>query len=555
MALNFNQIRIPEASPPGGCHLGDLIGDPTCGYMSQSSLSDGELLREDMNKRLLIARLVPKLPEMTKDHNIYRGKVELEKFAKDLRDNAGVIWNRFDSGCINIALSTMIPITESYSNEYGTSELLSGMSGILSGGMLGEIAFASGSTNIANTQWKDVDSGKKDENGNAIMEKKEVWADDSVMSGVEQIPGVGELVSGGAMKAVQTMRHYKNMAKDSKNGFVQALGNAAEFIGDKVLNKPFSKIDWPLFWKNCSFQQQYECTTRLWCYNTHDEKMYNNQIVAPIAALMMFVTPRSEDGYLYEWPYLTSFDIIGSIHMPLAYISNLTVIKGGDVGDFSLSGRPNIVDLRFTISSLYGVCVNAPIKVEGQNPDRPAVSKQLRGVLSYKHWGNKVSPNLNGPKKAAEPQLPANIPTNAAQMHLAAQKAAEEYEAYRKRIGGSDKEAKTASDFMYTAYGQNGVSESKRALDEALRQKKEKADQDKKNAQSAAQAERGEKTGATEGQQPSQQPEQPQSGQSQQPQQPQQSEEDKKKAEEEAKKKEQEKAKAKAADDAFEARI
>ena len=495
--MDLNQCEIAQVVSVSGGSVPDLIGDPTCGYMSQSSLESGTLIHDDMEKRLMIAQLTPKLPDMTGDHNIYRGKVELTKFKTDLRENAGVRFNP-KNGCLNIALSTMIPITESYSNEYGQSELLSGMSGMLSGGMLGELGFASNTRSLVT---RNKDGSFSDESLAGQLQK---LADPGMSADgkTKKEGNIAQKALGGGLNLLKAgldkAKSFKDTLKGSDNVLLKGIGNAAEKIGEAI-NKPGSKIDWPLFWKNCSFQQQYECTTRLWCYNTHNDQEYKDRILALIAAMQMFVCPRSDDGFLYEWPYLTSFDIIGSVHMPLAYISNLSVIKGGDVGDFSLSGRPNIVDLRFTISSLYSVCVNAPLKVENQNVDRPAVSKTIRALRSYKHWGKPISPCLNGPTKGAEKKVPANLPTNAAEVEERAAAAAAEVNAKMAREGTKASKLAEASDFMYQQVQADGTLNTDRMMEDVMEANKKTAEAEEEAARSAAEAERSKKQGEGEG--------------------------------------------------------
>lgn len=84
----------------------------------------------------------------------------------------------------------------------------------------------------------------------------------------------------------------------------------------------------------------------------------------------------------------------GAVWIPMGYMSNLQVIKGGDVSDFSMTGRPNIIDVRFTIQNVYGVCVTGPKDIEKKYKQRPTLRKELKALYSGKNL-DIPSPHLN----------------------------------------------------------------------------------------------------------------------------------------------------------------
>lgn len=472
----MGQNLIAQQAAPGEGNVQEYIGHPGVQYgFSNSSLTSGDGYKNDMEHRFLIARMVPMLPRMTDDHNIYQGRIAWDDFSKDLKKNSGNLCTiPRGKGEFKIILSSMVPINESYTNEYGSSELLQGMTAPLSGGMMSDLAFMTNKTKILdnNATW-DKEAGRfkgKGENGALDSQSLE-----SLTQGNTVLKGITDAVHKG-VNAAQEMAQSMGMSKQMSDDLV------------KVANKPCSKVDWPLVWKNCSFQQQYEVTTRLYCYNTRNNDDYCNLIVAPIAALQQFVCPRSDDGWLYEWPFMCTFDIYGVVHMPLAYISNLSVIKGGDVSDFALSGRPNVVDLRFTVSSVYSVCVSTPIGNESQNPERPAISKDQRGLKSYRNWGDYVSPNLSGKAKDRAPMASGKRYGSVTELMKAAKDNARETEKAA-GIPGSKVTAQKANEFLYTAMSDvTGMQNSERNLEEAKAQNKKAAEEAAAAAQSAAEA-------------------------------------------------------------------
>lgn len=480
---------IADQAPVGGGKVPAYIGYPGV----QKAVADvpNDLFRKDMEKRFMIARIVPMVQQNTFDHNSYAGKLawginadKKNNFTIDLMQNSGNdCMVPQQQGEFRIVLSSLIPINETYSNEYGTDELYEGMSSPLSGGLASSLAFHTNTTKIFGSD-NDSIQGKFDNmlKKSAKKQKKEKG---KVGTATNMLSSGMDMLKAGQAKINDMIKQAEN----SGDANMQKLARVAREVGS-ALNKPGSKVNWPLIWKDCSFQQQYECTTRLYAYNSMTKQEYNDNIMAPIAVMQQFVCPRSEDGWLYQWPYMCTFDIYGCVHMPLAYISNLSVIKGGDVGDFSCNGRPNIVDLRFTVSSIYSVCVNTNIDNEKDNPYRPSISKDQRGLASYRNKGATLSPMLNGsPNDKNTTKSTLKLAKTKTDIYNEADKKAAELK--KANDAGNKNKVLDYTKFLYSQVDtstntQNNVAA--RNVKEAQAFNQKKAQNDAQNAQNAAQA-------------------------------------------------------------------
>ena len=311
--------------------MGKIKGYIGCPGYQRNELQSGDSMefKNHMEAKFVIAEIRPCHAKVEgKDGNIYLPEDAIGDFKSDLK-NAG---HSMEGDVLKIVISNPQAVTETYSNQFGDSEIFGGSGNSLVGGKAAELAWL---TNTRNAD--DLDKMAQD------------FAKDNPLLG-----GVATTVTGG-YKNVITWAKQKGAELTSQGH--GTLGNAVSMAAN-LANSPWSKTNWPQMWKNCSYQQTYELNTRLYCYHNNRPVDYNNNILAPLAALQLLVTPKSDDGVLYTWPYIFSFKIDGVLEMKMAYCSSLQVVKGGDEGDFAADGRPNIIDIRMSIQNCYSVMVN-----------------------------------------------------------------------------------------------------------------------------------------------------------------------------------------------------
>lgn len=313
--------------------LPDYIGHP--GYQYSPDGVPSMLFEHTLDDTLQIATLEPLKPVMEKNINLYKGENAWGDFVTYLGANQiepSALANS-EKG-LRVVLSQVQPLTESYTNEFGPSELASTVQNISSGGMQ-ELAFMSGY------------EGKK-----SLEELKEKGGLTGAMaSGYDKAT---DLISGAVTKLTNA-----------------DLGEAA----NEVLKNPTAKIDIPNMWKGSSFTSSYQITIRLYCFSPKDDDHFTRQILAPLGALMMFVAPKSESGKFYTWPFMVKFKIKGQAYIPLGYVQSLDVVKGGDVSDISWIKRPGTVDVRMTINTVFGVRTNSK---GGEAGHRPTILQELK---------------------------------------------------------------------------------------------------------------------------------------------------------------------------------
>jgi hypothetical protein len=366
-------------------YLPEYIGHPQS--QSNNGSDKTQLFSDHMKEKFIYATIRPKIPQIKMDANIYEGKTAWASYKNDLNECG--IQPASDSGYIKVVISKLLPITETYSNDYGSSEILP------SGGMvspkLQELMYLTGANDVSDL-------------------KSLVQSSDTGILG----SGLGKLI-GTYESGLDHMKKLSLKLGENKGGLSQ-LGSKALNAAQQIGRSPWSKINWPQMWRNCNYTSQYSLQTRLYCYHTQTNTDYDQNIRACLAALKLFTTPKSKDGILYTAPYIMDFEITGVLHMPLAYCSNLTVVKGGDNADFSATGKPNIIEVEMTIQNCYGVSVNTPKSSAEANKDRPSVYSEHQILGKGKNIKNPTFETFNFPSPStSQSTTSSRTPTNSMQ--------------------------------------------------------------------------------------------------------------------------------------------
>ena len=350
--------------------LPKYLGHPGYVFDPVEMNTSGISFETKIDQSLQVAYLHPLNTEITGDLNVYRGVDGWDEYLEYLAVNSvGVPADIAKSKRIAAVCSVNTPMAESYTNEYGQSQLLSALTSRTSGGF-DEISFMSGGLN----------ANKLEGEGGLVGTLGKAWG------------WTGDTVAGAAKWISETTK----------------LGNAQSIQQDvaEMVKNPGSKLDIPSMWKGSACSVSYELSIRLNCFNSRNDKLYGTCILAPLVALLQFVTPRSSNGKFYTWPFLLELSIPGSVYLPLAYCSNMTVLKGGDVNDISWCGRPNMIDVRMSINSVYGVTVNS--KDGTYAGDRPSIMQQLLALNGMDDRGGLKLP-ATPEKKEEEEEQPKKV--------------------------------------------------------------------------------------------------------------------------------------------------
>lgn len=349
--------------------LPQYIGHPSnSNAPNQAALDSGIDFQTKITQSLQIAYIQPLDTQISKDINIYTGRKAWDDYVKLLGANGvsapETIKGRPDH--IACVCSVLTPFSETYSNEYGQSDMLRPLQSFNENGILQDASFIAGGLDVETLK------GKQNSVANAVGNMLDWTA-----TGAGTVSGyLADLI--GADGASVSASVYEGVAN------------------------PATKLDVPTLWRGNSYSCSYDLSIKLTCFNARNDSDFGNNIVAPLIALLQFVAPRSQGGKFYKWPFLMKLTIPGTVYMPLGYCSSMTVLKGGDVNDISWCGRPNMVDVRMSITSVYNTCVNA----ENGNidSDRPSLVHQVKALMDIDDRG--------GLKKPKENQLESNSASN-----------------------------------------------------------------------------------------------------------------------------------------------
>jgi len=180
----------------------------------------------------------------------------------------------------------------------------------------------------------------------------------------------------------------------------QMIGGAARAVlpksitgGIDVVSKLMagSRIDFPMVWKGSAFQPSYTMTVRLFNPAPGSRDATEKYIAAPIAAIMLLATPVSTDGITFSWPFIHRIQSPGIYDLDPAFISNITVIKGGDQQQISYRQTLGVVDLRIEFGSLFNSMLAAPTV----NSGRPTLSTYLNTMTDEDNWEKKGVQNFS----------------------------------------------------------------------------------------------------------------------------------------------------------------
>ena len=333
--------------------LPKYIGHPcNSNAPNQAALDSGGItFKQKITQSLQIAYIQPLDTQISPDINIYTGKNAWKDYVKYLNSNDVAEPTALENRPNHIACvcSVLTPFSETFGNEYGQSESLSSLQTFNSNDILQDSSFITGGFDAENLKQKDNILGK-------------------TLGGLlEKASQAGSWVAGKVAGV---------MGVDSSH--------IQEDVYEAIAN-PATKLDIPTLWKGNSYSCSYDLSIKLTCFNARNDSDFTTNIVAPLIALLQFVAPRSHAGKFYKWPFLMKMTIPGTVFMPLGYCSSMTVLKGGDVNDISWCGRPNMVDVRMSVTSVYNTCVNAE---QGEiQSDRPNLRQQVEAMMAIDDRG------------------------------------------------------------------------------------------------------------------------------------------------------------------------
>ena len=319
-----------------------------------------DLIRDTMP----IIELFPAYPKanFTGGLQTYRLELGMKKssgsmtrsFKDELNQLYGINLYDDNTNSLKVAFMAHSPPMDSFSNEFSES-LFQGLANIASRGVR-ELTFIAGTENLKGL----------------------------ISSGLQKM----DAATGGWITKLQE-KAEKSTSPALKN-IINNLGGIGEAA---ILGK---RIDFPQFWDSASWSASHSIHVRLYNPFPNDIKSTNKYITGPLAALLMFVVPRtSDDGNFYHWPWCCKYKASGLFDIQSGYVKSIQVIKGGDDNVIAYNQVPGIVDVKIEFGSLYNTLVSHS---NDNEPERPTLTKYLEEFQNSKDWtGGGNADNKNQP--------------------------------------------------------------------------------------------------------------------------------------------------------------
>jgi len=192
----------------------------------------------------------------------------------------------------------------------------------------------------------------------------------------------GAVANGGGMfgslaKGVQDqnkkLQGFINNLKNSQDSSIKSIAGQMGQTLDTMLSG--ARVDFPQIWTNSSFTPSYTMTVRLYNPNPASLESTDQYIIGPLASLLLLAVPQSEHGTTYNYPFLHQIECPGIYFLNPCYISNISVIKGGDQQSIAFNQRLAVVDVRIDFGSLYSSIIAQ--YENGTTIDRPTLRSYL----------------------------------------------------------------------------------------------------------------------------------------------------------------------------------
>jgi hypothetical protein len=163
------------------------------------------------------------------------------------------------------------------------------------------------------------------------------------------------------------------------------------------------RIDFPMLWKNSTYTPSYTMTVRLYNPNPNSRRVTAKYIIGPIAALLLLGLPQSVGEGAYSWPFIHRFYSPGIYNLDPGYISNVTIVKGGDQQQIAWNQRMGVVDVRIDFGSVF----NSILSNASSSRRRPTLKGYLSAMADSKSdvYGITDFAGVNNQKNQSPPTI------------------------------------------------------------------------------------------------------------------------------------------------------
>lgn len=302
---------------------------------------------EMIKKSFPVVRFFPSEPVFQRGLDLFTIKPVWDMYTELLLDNGYTTPNSKTQGIQCAFLADNFP-TDSFTNEYGEN-------------------FLQKFTDVASEGAASIAQMMGAKSATEAFNKYKATLQDSGAAGTAVGKGMGYVgqLAGGVNTALQAIP-----------AFGKTIGTGVNLVNRLMAG---SRIDFPMVWKSSGFQPSYSMTIRLYNPFPQDPKYTKKYIIGPVTALMLLGVPRANDASTYTWPFLHRIECPGIFELNPGFISNITVIKGGDQQQISFQQRLGIVDVRIDIGSLYSSILAGSRRVTANRPTVAQYAKIMEG--------------------------------------------------------------------------------------------------------------------------------------------------------------------------------
>jgi len=309
----------------------------------------------EMKKSLPVVKFFPSLPSFQKGSSLFTLAPAWIEYSQLLKDNGYTINGGKDNGIQLAFLADNFP-TDTFTNEYGEN-------------------FLQKFTDIASEGAASISQMFGAEKATDVIK--------NASTNLKASENVGAKAVG------QTL----GFAHDMGSSVAQQLSKISTGLagGGDLVNTLMAggRLDFPMVWKTSSYQPSYSMTVRLYNPYPQSDKATQKYIIGPIVAIMLLGVPRARNASSYTWPFFHRIECPGLFDLNPGFISNITVVKGGDQQQISFQQRLGIVDIRIDVGSLY----SSMIAGKSINSERPTVSKYAKTMAGERKVTNRQQDN------------------------------------------------------------------------------------------------------------------------------------------------------------------
>ena len=321
-----------------------------------------------IRKSMPIVTFFPSVPNFQQGLDLFSLKPAWKEYSQLLDDNGFKTPNTEQTGISLAYLADNFP-TDSFTNEYGEN-FLQKFTDVASEGAasIAQMLGASSATDV----FKAVRTN---------LSQSESTLSKSISAGM----GAAGSAAEGLLDALKSIPHAG-----------KTIGSGVNVVNRLMAG---SRLDFPMVWKSSGFQPSYSFTVRLYNPYPQDENYTNKYIIGPIVAIMLLGVPRSQDSSTFTWPFLHRIESSGLFSLDPGFISNITIVKGGDQQQISLNQRLGIVDIRIDVGSLYSSMLAGSSKVTSR---RPTILKYAKALVGEKPITSRRDDNLQFTRKPGD---------------------------------------------------------------------------------------------------------------------------------------------------------